>query len=404
LNLPFFIAKRYLFSKKSQNLINWISGISVLGVSVFTMAMIVILSVFNGLDGVVKSLFSSFDPEFKITATEGKVFSSQDSLIKQLETIEGIAHYSEILEENVLLEYDGRQTFGKMKGVSANFNQTSGIDSMIISGEFLLENKYEKFATLGWGLSNALSINLNLLRAVKFWVPKRNVKPSLMNSNVFNIKAIFPIGIFNVMQDDYDGQLIIVPVEFAREMLEYTDEVSSIEIKADEGTDLNRLQQNIEQLLGSSFAVKNRFQQHEFLFKVMQSEKWAIFLIFSFILIIASFNLTGSLTMLIIDKKKDIITLQNMGAENKLIKNIFLLEGMLIALIGAISGLVLGVVICWLQQTYGLVELPQAFVVQYYPVDMRVNDFLAVFVMVLIIGFIASWLPIHFITKKHLKI
>jgi len=368
------------------------------------MAMIVILSVFNGLDGVVKSLFSSFDPEFKITATEGKVFSSQDSLIKQLETIEGIAHYSEILEENVLLEYDGRQTFGKMKGVSANFNQTSGIDSMIISGEFLLENKYEKFATLGWGLSNALSINLNLLRAVKFWVPKRNVKPSLMNSNVFNIKAIFPIGIFNVMQDDYDGQLIIVPVEFAREMLEYTDEVSSIEIKADEGTDLNRLQQNIEQLLGSSFAVKNRFQQHEFLFKVMQSEKWAIFLIFSFILIIASFNLTGSLTMLIIDKKKDIITLQNMGAENKLIKNIFLLEGMLIALIGAISGLVLGVVICWLQQTYGLVELPQAFVVQYYPVDMRVNDFLAVFVMVLIIGFIASWLPIHFITKKHLKI
>jgi len=404
LNLPFFIAKRYLFSKKSQNLINWISGISVLGVSVFTMAMIVILSVFNGLDGVVKSLFSSFDPEFKITATEGKVFSSQDSLIKQLETIEGIAHYSEILEENVLLEYDGRQTFGKMKGVSANFNQTSGIDSMIISGEFLLENKYEKFATLGWGLSNALSINLNLLRPVKFWVPKRNVKPSLMNSNVFNIKAIFPIGIFNVMQDDYDGQLIIVPVEFAREMLEYNDEVSSIEIKAAEGTDLDKLQQNIEQLLGNSFAVKNRFQQHEFLFKVMQSEKWAIFLIFSFILIIASFNLTGSLTMLIIDKKKDIITLQNMGAENKLIKNIFLLEGMLIALIGAISGLILGAVICWLQQTYGLVELPQAFVVQYYPVDMRVNDFLAVFVMVLIIGFIASWLPIHFITKKHLKI
>lgn len=151
MKLPFFIAKRYLFSKKSQNLINWISGISVLGVSVFTMAMIVILSVFNGLDGVVKSLFSSFDPELKITVAEGKVFSSQDSLVKQLETLKGIAHYSEILEENVLLEYDGRQTFGKMKGVSANFDQTSGIDSMIISGEFLLENKYEQFATLGWG-------------------------------------------------------------------------------------------------------------------------------------------------------------------------------------------------------------------------------------------------------------
>ncbi len=404
MNLPLFIAKRYLFSKKKRNLINWISGISVFGVSVFTMAMIVILSVFNGLDGVVKTLFSAFDPDFKITVSQGKVFSSEDSVIQQINKFENVAFYTEVLEENALLEYDERQAIGRIKGVSDNFNQTSGIDTMVISGEFLLENEYEKFAVLGWGLSNTLSINLNLLRPIKIWVPKRNAKPGFMSNKAFNIKAIFPIGIFSVLQDDYDAQLMIVPLEFAQNLLEYTDEISSIEIKAKENTDLDKLQDKLESLLGNDYVVKNRFQQHEFLFKVMQSEKWAIFLIFSFILIIASFNLTGSLTMLIIDKKKDIITLQNMGAENSLIRKIFLLEGWLIALVGAVTGLALGAVICFAQQKFGLVELPQTFVVRYYPVDMRMADFLAVFFIVLLIGFISSWIPVRFITKKHLKI
>ncbi|MEN8119666.1 MAG: FtsX-like permease family protein [Bacteroidota bacterium] len=404
MNLSFFIAKRYLFSKKTRNLINWISGISVFGVSVFTMAMIVILSVFNGLDSVVKSLFSSFDPDFKISAAEGKVFSSEDSLIRQIDKLNEIAFYTKVLEENALLEYDERQAIGKVKGVSGNFGQTSGIDSMVISGEFLLENEYEKFAVLGWGLSNTLSINLNLLRPIKIWVPKRNAKPGIMVNNAFNIKPIFPIGIFSVLQDDYDAQLMIVPLEFAQNLLEYTDELSSIEIKASENVDLDILQKKIEDLLGDAYIVKNRFQQHEFLFKVMQSEKWAIFLIFSFILIIASFNLTGSLTMLIIDKKKDIVTLKNMGAENSLVKKIFLIEGWLIAFIGAILGLILGAVVCWAQKEFGIVELPQAFVVRYYPVEMRMTDFLSVFFIVLAIGFISSWVPVRFITKKHLKI
>jgi len=368
------------------------------------MAMIVILSVFNGLDTVVKSLFSAFDPDFKITAAQGKVFSSEDSLIKQISNLEEIAFFTKTLEENALLEYDERQAIARVKGVSENFNRTSGIDSMVISGEFLLENEYEKFAVLGWGLSNTLSINLNLLRPVKIWVPKRNAKPGIMVNKAFNIKAIFPIGVFSVLQDDYDAQLMIVPLEFAQDLLEYTDEVSSIEIKALQNTDLDKLQKNLASLLGDDFIVKNRFQQHEFLFKVMQSEKWAIFLIFSFILIIASFNLTGSLTMLIIDKRKDIVTLQNMGAENSLIRKIFLLEGWLIALFGAISGLMLGAIICWAQQEFGLIELPQAFVVRYYPVEMRLTDFMSVFFIVLIIGFISSWLPVRFITKKHLKI
>ena len=368
------------------------------------MAMIVILSVFNGLDGVVKTLFSAFDPDFKITAKQGKTFSSTDSLILQIDSLSEIAFYTKVLEENALLEYDKRQAIGKIKGVSDNFINTSGIDSMIISGEFLMENKYEKFAVLGWGLSHTLSINLNLLKPIKIWVPKRNASPGVMVSNAFNIKSIFPIGIFSVLQDDYDAQFMIVPLEFAQNLLEYTDEISSIEIKAVKNTNLDKLQEQIENLIGDDYLVKNRFQQHEFLFKVMQSEKWAIFLIFSFILIIASFNLTGSLTMLIIDKKKDIITLQNIGAENKLIRKIFLLEGWLISIIGAILGLSFGAIVCWAQQEFGLVKLPQAFVVPYYPVDMRLVDVLSVFFIVLIIGFISSWLPVRFITKKHLKI
>ncbi|OQX97587.1 MAG: hypothetical protein B6I20_12245 [Bacteroidetes bacterium 4572_117] len=404
MNFPFFIAKRYLFSKKTRNLINWISGISVFGVSIFTMAMIVILSVFNGLDSVVKSLFSNFDPDFKITVAEAKVFSSEDSLIKQIENIDGIAHITKVLEENALLEYDERQAIAKIKGVSDNYRQTSGIDSTIISGEFMLENEYEKFAVVGWGLSNTLSINLNLLRPIKILVPKRDAKPGIIGNKVFNIKPIFPIGIFSVMQDDYDSQLIIVPLEFAQNLLEYADEISSIEVKASKNINLDKLQKELESLLGSDYVVKNRFQQHEFLFKVMQSEKWAIFLIFSFILIIASFNLTSSLTMLIIDKKKDIVTLQNMGAGNSIIRKIFLIEGWLISLVGAIFGLILGTIICWAQSEFGLVGLPQAFVVQYYPVEMRIADFAAVFVTVLIIGFIASWLPVRFFTKKYLNI
>jgi len=221
---------------------------------------------------------------------------------------------------------------------------------------------------------------------------------------VFNIKAIFPIGLFSMMQDDNANGLIIVPLNFARELLETKDLISAVEIKLSKNADKDKVQKQIENILGNQFTVKNRFQQHEFLYKVMQSEKWAIFLIFSFILIIASFNLTGSLTMLIIDKKKDIFTLQHLGAEKSLIRKIFLFEGWMIAFIGAVLGLIFGFILCLLQDKIGLVELPQAFIVQYYPVDMRVGDFISVFFIVLLIGLIASYFPVKFLTKKHFKI
>ncbi len=403
MNLSLFIAKRYFFSSKKQSLINWISGISVFGVSVFTMSMIVILSVMNGLSSIVESLYSSFDPELKITPSTGKFFSEYE-LGNRLDSIAGIAYYTKVLEENVLLEFSDRQTIGRLKGVSENFNHTSGIDSMIVSGEYKLKNEYTPFAVLDWSLANTLTINLNLVRPVKIWLPRRDAKPGIMMNKVFNIRSIFPIGIFSIMQDDNTTGLIIVPLEFARELMENNDLLSAVEIKLTDEASIDRVQKQIQKVLGDEFVVKNRFQQHEFLYKVMKSEKWAIFLIFSFILIIASFNLTGSLTMLIIDKKKDIFTLQHLGAKKSLIRKIFLFEGWMIAFIGAVIGLLLGFVICWLQDTVGLVELPQAFVVQYYPVEMKITDFISVFFVVLLIGLIASYFPVRFLTKKHFKI
>jgi lipoprotein-releasing system permease protein len=401
LNLSFYIAKRYLFAKKSTNLINIISALSVLGVTLMTMALIVILSVFNGFDSLIKSFFNAFDPDLKISLAQGKVFSSNDSIIKQIKTFDGLLTFTEVLEENALLEYDKKNDIARVKGVSDNYSQTSGIDSMIINGEFLLKDEHEDYAVVGHLLANRLSINLSTIKPIKIWAPKRNSQPSITNLNIFNKKSIFPIGIFSVLQDDYNTETIIVPIDFARVLLEYDDEVTSIEIKLKNGVDALLFQHKLEKLLGNGFVVKNRYQQHEFLYKVMQTEKWAIFLILSFILIIASFNLTGSLTMLIIDKKKDIITLQNMGATNKLIRNIFLLEGWLISIIGAFAGLLLGAFVSWIQLRFGIIRFPETFIVTNYPVEMQVSDFIYVFATVVMIGFISSWYPVRYITRKH---
>jgi lipoprotein-releasing system permease protein len=402
LNLPLFISKRYLFAKKTTNLVNLISTLSVLILALITSALIIVLSVFNGFEGLIKTFFSSFDPDFKITLAEGKVFSATDSLKLQIESMDEIASFTEVLEENVMLEYNQKQGIARIKGVSDSFNKTSGIDSMMITGEFLLKNKYENFAVIGYILSSQLGINLSLVKPIQILAPKRDAKPSMANLNIFNRKQIYPIGVFSVLQEEYDSELIIVPIEFCRELLEFYDEVSSINIKTKAGVDPELFQKKLKQALGNKFVVKNRYQQHKFLFKIMESEKWAIFLILSFIIIIASFNLTGSLTMLIIDKKEDIITLQNMGANNSLIRKIFLLEGWMISILGALLGVLLGALICWLQIEFGFVGVEGNFMLEQYPVEIQAMDFVYVFFTVIGIGFVASWYPVRYITKKHL--
>ena len=226
----------------------------------------------------------------------------------------------------------------------------------------------------------------------------------MTNLDVFNRKQIFPLGIFSVLQEEYDAETIILPITFTRELLAYDDEVSSVDIKLKANANYETFQQKLQNHLGPEFVVKNRFQQHEFLFKVMQSEKWAIFLILSFILIIASFNLTGSLTMLIIDKKQDIVTLQNLGASKKIIRNIFLLEGWFISIFGALIGLILGALISFIQMEFGLLDFPESFIIKYYPVEMQAPDFVYVFITVILIGFLASWYPVRYITKKHVLV
>ncbi len=402
MKLEFFISKRYLFAKKNSNLVNIISALSVLILSIITAAIIVILSVVNGLEGVVKSFFGSFDPDIKITVVEGKTFALTDSLESQIASIDGVLAYSAVLEENVMLEYNNKQDIARIKGVSKGFAQTSNIDSVMINGDFSLKNNSTNFAVLGYGLAARLGVNINTVEAINILAPKRDAKPSLGNTNIFNIKSIYPVGVFSVLQEGYDSELIIVPIEFCRKLLEYYDEVSAIDIKINNNAEVGAVQQRLKKMLGKTFVVKNRYEQHEMLFKIMESEKWVVFLILSFVIIIASFNLTGSLTMLIIDKKDDIVTLQNMGANNSLIKRIFLLEGWLISILGSVGGLLIGTVICWLQIQFGFVGDSNNIILSEYPVQIQFWDYVFTFLTVIIIGFAASWYPVRHITKKHL--
>jgi lipoprotein-releasing system permease protein len=369
-----------------------------------TTALIVVLSVFNGFDSLIKTFFYSIDPDFRITVAHGKVFSVNDSLIQRAKTLDEIEWFTEVLEENAMLEYDTRQDIAKVRGVTENFKNATGIDSLMTTGQFTIKDDHGEYAVIGYGLAHRLGVNLNLIKPIKIYVLKRDAKPSITNPNIFSNKLIFPLGIYNVLQEEFDSETVILPIGFVRELLDYHDEVSSIDLVLKKGSDLSAFQRKIETMLGNTYVVKNRYQQHEFLFKVMESEKWAIFLILSFILVIASFNLTGSLTMLIIDKKQDIIILQNMGATKKLIRNIFLLEGWFISIIGSLAGLLLGGLICWAQMALGIIGFPDSFIVQHYPVEMQAMDFVYVFITVVFIGFLASWYPVRYITKKHVLV
>jgi len=400
-NFPFYIARRYLFAKKSRHAINIISAISVGGVAIGTMALIIILSAFNGLDDLVRSLFSTFDPDLKITVAEGKTFSSEHEKIRKLYDQEGILYLTEVIEENALLRYGEKQYIATIKGVGDEFVMMSGIDSMIFEGEFLLKDQKNRFAVVGQGIASNLSIGLSFITPIQIYVPKRTTNVVLTPDNAFNRKYIFPSGIFAIQQD-FDSKYIIVPIEFARDLLDYTSELSSIELKIDPSFNQKQVQEDLKRLLGNEFDVKNRYEQQEFVYKIMQSEKWAIFLILTFILLIASFNIIGSLSMLIIEKKKDIETLRNLGANLRLIRKIFLLEGWMISIFGALFGLILGSLICFLQQQFGLVKIQggESFVIDTYPISMEFLDFLFVFLTVLIIGFFAAWYPVRYITRK----
>jgi len=404
LRFPFYIAKRYLISKKSRNAINIISAISVVGVATGTIALIVILSVFNGLDSLITSLFNSFDPDLKITLHEGKTFTTDNDYFKKIRNLDEVAYYSEVIEENALLEYDNKITLATVKGVSEQFGEMSGVDTMIYEGDFYLKKNDNSFAVIGHGIAYFLSVGLNFVESIKIYVIKKSDKRILSPEKAINKKNIYPVGIFSIQQE-IDTKYILVPIDFARDLLNYKNEVSAVELKLKDNTEIKDVRQKIISILGSNYTVKNRYQQHEMLFKIMKSEKWAIFLILTFIVLIASFNIIGSLTMLIIDKKKDISILQSMGADMARIRQIFLYEGWMICIVGAVSGLMLGAILCWAQQEFGLIKLggSGSFVIDTYPVKMKFLDFIYVLITVVLIGFVVSWYPVRYITKKYLS-
>ncbi len=403
MQLPLFFARRYLVSKKSHNLINVISLISVGGLSVGTLALIVVLSVFNGFEEVIKSLYNSFNPDLKITAATGKTIAYGSFPANEIAVFPGVTHLFETVEEDVLLRYNDQQFIARIKGVPKDFSKASKMGDLTISGSFVLEEGDTDFAVAGAGIAWHLGINPNnLSRFITIYVPKRGNASSFQFNNAFNSGVLHPTGVFSVQQE-FDERYVFVPLRFARELLEYTDEVTSVEVSIADPALSDAIQKKIQQALGEDFVVENRFQQNRALFKVLKSEKTIIFLILVFILLLSSFNMIGSLSILMIEKNKDMAVLNSLGATPKLISRIFLIEGILITTVGSLLGLALGYFIIFLQQEFGLLSLgggEGSFVIESYPVRMVLSDFFLVFFTVLAVGYFATWYPVRLLAPR----
>lgn len=404
MNLPFYIARRYLFSKKSHNAINIISMICVCGVVVATIALVCALSVYNGFNDLVAGMFSSFDPELKITPRTGKVFDPTTSDMQKIRELPDIAFFSETLQDNALIRYHDRQDVAVVKGVDDAYQHLTMMDSALIDGNFTLQDEVADYALLGVGLSSKLGARPGFASPLELYVPKRDVKVNLSNpSSSFNWKYAYTGGVFMINQQVYDEGYMIVPLSLARELFHYDKEVSAIELKLTDKADLSSVKKQIKSILGDEFIILDRFEQQEASFKMMQIEKWMTFLILCFILAIALFNVVGSLSMLMIEKQDDVRTLRNMGASDSLIRRIFLFEGWMISGFGALIGIMIGLVLCLLQQSFGLIKLGQtagAFIIDAYPVRVIFTDILVAFVTVAAIGFMAAWYPVHYLGKK----
>ena len=397
MRLPFFIARRYLFAKKSHNIINVISAISAGGIMVGTMALIIVLSVFNGFEHVIVSLFNTFDPDIRITLVEGKTFHANDIAVDKIKKMNGVVRYTDVLEENALLRCNDRQYFATIKGVTPDFQNNSGLDSMMVEGDLVLESNGKPFAVAGRGVAYYLGLDpQDMKHPLEIYVPRRGATAARPDQ-AFNSASLFTSGVFAI-QDDFDSKYVLLPLDFTRELLDYTDEVTAVELGLKKGTETELIQKNLQQIVGPKFKVENRFQQQSTLYGLMKSEKLAVFFILGFILLIASFNVIGSLSMLIIEKKKDINILWSMGADERLVRRIFLVEGLLVTTLGALGGLILGAIICWIQQHFGIVKLQVSggsFLIDSYPVSMQLYDFVMVFLTVFFIGLAAVILPVR---------
>lgn len=403
MNFSLYIARRYLRSKSSKNVVNIISTIAVVGVIVGTIALVVVLSIFNGFELLIKSSFSFFDPEIKITAIEGKQFNPHDSIFAQIKNDANVTYFCEVVEEIAHFSFEERQYIGNIKGVGDDYIEMSHLANVMYDGDLMLNDGNFNYTVIGSGMALNLGVAVNFVKPIFISVPRKGRNTAAL-MNPFRRKHVYLAGVFSIGQQEVDGQYAIIPIQLARELLDMEGTVTSIEIGFAEGTDVKRAQREIKKIIGSSFKVQNRYQQHESAYRVTQSERFFIYLILSFILIIASFNLASAISMLILDKRKDINILLSLGLTKRKLGLIFLYEGWMVSIIGALIGLIFGVLICLGQMHFGWLKFPGNFAVEYYPVEIRIPNLILITITVLVIGIVASWLPVKLLPKKFFQL
>jgi len=387
-------ASRYFRAKKSTNAINIIAWVSVVAIGVGAGALIVILSVFNGFEGLVKSLYSSFYPSVKVSPVTGKTILLTPAQLKQIAAVKGVAHYSAVIEEKAVMQFGEEKTIATLKGVDSHYNEVTRVKEKVVRGRFDTGDETAYRAVLGIELEAALGVDVERsMVPVDVYVPRRSAG-GLLPNEALNSSYLYPAGTFAIQQE-FNSKYVITHIDFMRKLLELgPNEMSALEIATASGTEDMVLKHRLEQVLGPQFKVQTRYEQNQALYAIMQTEKWAVYVILSFILIIAAFNMIGSLSMLVIEKQKDITILKAMGARQQLIMKIFLAEGLIIAGIGAGLGFGLGALVCWIQQQFGVIKLEGAsFLVDAYPVSMHPMDFVLVSITIIVIGIAASWYP-----------
>lgn len=409
MNFPFYIARRYLFSKKSTNAINVISGISVVGVAVATMALVVTLSVFNGFHDLVASLFTAFDPQLEVRPATGKTIAADDPVLTEIKQLETVEVATECVEDQALAIYHGRQAMVTVKGVEDNFDSLTHIREILLGdGEFELHAADMHYGIPGIRLAEMLGTGYRYDEPMQIFAPRREGQLDMTDpESGFERDELYSPGVlFSVMQAKYDKGYILTSIGFARRIFDQQGMVSSLELRLKPGSDFEAVKKNIKKLAGDRFTVKDRFEQQDDTFKIMKIEKFIAYIFLTFILMVACFNIIGSISMLIIDKKDDVVTLRNLGASDRQITQIFLFEGRMISAIGAVIGILLGLLLCWIQQTFEVIKLGSqagSFIVPAYPVSVHPWDVVLVFVTVMAVGFLAVWYPVRYFSKRLLS-
>lgn len=406
MNFPFFIARRYLFSKKSTHAINIISGISMVGVAVATMALVVTLSVFNGFHDLVASLLTAFDPQLKVVPAEGKAVPADDPVLTEIRGLPQVDVATECVEDQALAVYNGRQAMVVVKGVEDNFDELSHIGDILYGdGSFSLHAANLQYGIVGIRLAETLGMTADWQGFMKIYAPKREGQLDMMNPTEGFVEdsLISPGVVFSVKQARYDRAHVVTSIAFARSLFGRQGMLSQLELRLKPGSDLDAVKAEMQRIAGGKYRVLDRMEQQADTFRIMKIEKFIAYIFLTFILAVACFNIIGSLSMLIIDKKKDVVTLRNMGTDDRQITRIFLFEGRMISAIGAVGGILLGLLLCWIQQTYGIVALGQSsgsFVVDAYPVSVHPEDIVVVFLTVLAVGFISVWYPVRYFSRR----